>query len=129
MTSSTRDQVWEVWYPDAGATGLLVARARIAPAYVAWLHAAPDPVTVTIRDGDGAVVARVDRAARTGDQLPMTRLAIAGDTVTREDRWPTDSDLGAVVVLPGGESGILASWWNAEDGSEWRWAVEFRNRR
>jgi hypothetical protein len=33
------------------------------------------------------------------------------------------------VVLPGGEVGILLAWWNAEDGSEWRWQVEFYNQR
>jgi hypothetical protein len=33
------------------------------------------------------------------------------------------------VVLPGGEAGVLTAWWNAEDGSAWRWSVEFSNRR
>ena len=32
-------------------------------------------------------------------------------------------------VLPGGEVGALVSWWNAEDGGEWRWQVEFYNQR
>jgi hypothetical protein len=59
----------------------------------------------------------------------MTRLWIEGGTVRREDRWPTDADLGAPVILPGGEVGTLIAWWHAEDGSEWRWAVEFYNHR
>ena len=59
----------------------------------------------------------------------MTRLVRRGDAILREDRWPTDADLGAVVILPGGEAGILTAWWNAPDGSEWRWSVEFANRR
>jgi hypothetical protein len=59
----------------------------------------------------------------------MTRLARRGDAIVREDRWPTDADLGAVVILPGGEAGILKAWWNAPDGSEWRWSVEFSNRK
>jgi hypothetical protein len=25
--------------------------------------------------------------------------------------------------------GVLTAWWNAEDGSAWRWSVEFSNRR
>jgi hypothetical protein len=30
-------------------------------------------------------------------------------------------------MLPGGEVGILKSWWNAPDHKEWRWQVEFYN--
>ncbi|MEZ4553912.1 MAG: hypothetical protein R3B59_08395 [Dehalococcoidia bacterium] len=57
----------------------------------------------------------------------MTRLTKQGDAVVREDRWPDDGDLGALVLLPGGEVGTLVEWWNAADGSEWRWRVEFEN--
>jgi hypothetical protein len=49
--------------------------------------------------------------------------------VRREDRWPTQADLGSLVILPGGEVGVLTAWWNADDGSAWRWSVEFSNRR
>ena len=59
----------------------------------------------------------------------MTRFALADGVVRREDRWPTDADLGAIVILPGGEAGVLTAWWNAEDGSAWRWSVEFSNAR
>jgi hypothetical protein len=31
------------------------------------------------------------------------------------------------VILPGGEAGILKSWWHADDHSEWRWQIEFYN--
>ncbi len=34
-----------------------------------------------------------------------------------------------MVILPGREVGQLLQWWNAEDGSEWRWQVEFYNHR
>ena len=47
--------------------------------------------------------------------------------ITLEDGWPTEADLGRLVILPGGEAGILQKWWNAEDKSEWRWGVEFYN--
>ena len=124
-----RIQTWEAWFPDAAATGLLVARARIAPRDAVWLHSAPARLTVVVRDGDEWVVARGEGLERSGESLPMTLLAIDGDTVSREDRWPTDTDLGDVVLLPGGEAGILRAWWNAADGSEWRWSVEFHNRR
>jgi hypothetical protein len=59
----------------------------------------------------------------------MTRLQRRGDAIEREDRWPVESDLGALVLLPGGEVGTLTAWWNADDGSEWRWLVQFYNHR
>lgn len=123
------NHTWELWYPGAGATGIPIARARIAPTEVVWAHALPRKVSVTVRQGDDAVVARGEGLTRPGGYLPMTRLTVSGSAVSREDRWPTDDDLGAVVILPGGEAGILTAWWNADDGSAWRWSVEFSNRR
>ena len=122
-------QTWELWYPAAGATGLEFARGRIDPTTVLWVHAAPDRLAVTVRTGDDRVLARGEPLERTGRSYPMTRLTMQGDAVTREDRWPTDADLGALVILPGGEVGVLTAWWNAEDGSAWRWSVELSNRR
>jgi hypothetical protein len=59
----------------------------------------------------------------------MAILTRGGDQVARQDRWPTKEDIGQLVLLPGGEVGVLVQWWNAEDGSEWRWQVEFYNHR
>ncbi|HAF11155.1 MAG TPA: hypothetical protein DCK98_13885 [Chloroflexi bacterium] len=122
-------QTWELYYPEAAATGIEVSRARLDPTAVVWVHAAPPVLAVTVREGDDRVLARGASLKRAGPQLPMTRLEQRGANVTREDRWPTDTDLGAVVILPGGEAGVLKSWWNAADGNEWRWTVEFSNRR
>ena len=123
---ATRSQVWELWYPEAGATGLPVARASIDPTEAVWLHATPPVLSVTVREGD-TVIAKGRDLQREGPRLPMTRLSIVDGEVRREDRWPQDSDLGAVVILPGGEAGILTSWWHAPDESEWRWQLEFYN--
>ena len=122
-------QTWELWYPGAGATGLAFARARIDPVETIWVHAVPRKVSVTVRTGDDRVVARGEGISRSGSYKPMTRLSLVGDSVGREDRWPTEADLGAIVILPGGEAGVLTAWWNAEDGSAWRWSVEFSNAR
>ena len=122
-------QTWELWYPEAAANGLLIARGRLDPAKSLWVHSAPPALAVTVRDGDDRPVARGEDLARAGEQLPMTRLWVEGDEVLREDRWPTSDDIGSLVILPGGEVGVLTAWWNAEDGSEWRWSVEFYNHR
>jgi hypothetical protein len=122
-------QTWELWYPAAAATGLEFARGRLDPTDVLWVHAAPDRLAVTVREGDDRVIARGEPLERVGDYLPMTRLTLHGEEVHREDRWPTAHDLGSLVILPGGEVGTLIDWWNADDGSAWRWQVEFANRR
>jgi hypothetical protein len=118
---------WDLWYPDAGATGLPFARGRLDPTDVLWVHAAPPSLNVTVRDGEERVVARGEQLQRAGKRFPLTRLFRRGAAVEREDRWPTQADLGSLVILPGGEVGRLAAWWNAEDGSEWRWQVELYN--
>jgi len=120
-------ETWDLWFPDAGATGLPFARGRLDPTDVLWVHAAPPLLSVTVRDQRGVVVASGDRLQRTGERLPLTCLSRDDVGIRRADRWPTEADLGARVILPGGEVGQLISWWNAEDGSEWRWQVEFYN--
>jgi len=125
----TERQTWEIWYPAAAATGLLVARGRLDPTAVLWLHAAPPIVAVTVRDDADQPIASNENLNCTGEQLPMTRLWLAGGAIRREDRWPTAADLGDRVILPGGEVGVLTGWWHAGDGSEWRWSVEFYNHR
>jgi len=123
-------QTWEVFYPEAAATGLPFARCRIDPTGVLWLHAAPPTLAVVVREGDDErITARGEPLERHGERYPMTRLEREGDQIRREDRFPTAADLGAVVLLPGGEAGHLRAWWNAADGSEWRWQVEFYNHR
>lgn len=122
-------ETWEVWYPSAAADGLLVARGKLDPTETLWLHAAPDTIRVEVRSADGQRLAFGDQLDRNGESGPMTRLARQGEQISREDRWPTEADLGALVILPGGEVGRLSAWWNADDGSEWRWSVEFYNHR
>jgi hypothetical protein len=122
-------QWWELWYPGAAATGLPFARGRLGATDILWVHSAPDVLSVRVRDGDEQLLAAGHSLRRAGPQLPMTCLERRDDAVVREDRWPDDRDLGALVILPGGEVGKLVSWWNAGDGSEWRWRVEFENHR
>ena len=121
-------EVWEVWYPNAAADGLLLARGKLDATDVLWLHAAPDTIRVEVRTMAGQRLAYGDQLTASGD-YPVTCLRRQGDQIRREDRWPTEADLGALVMLPGGEVGHLTAWWNADDGQEWRWSVEFYNHR
>ena len=122
-------ETWDLWFPGPGATGLPFARARVNAEDVrdrVLVHAAPQKLQVTVRDETGRVVARGDGLERQHPG-PMSFLIRRGDTITLEDGWPTGGDIGRVVILPGGEAGILKSWWNADDRREWRWQVEFYN--
>ena len=122
-------ETWDVWYPKAGAAGLSFARGRMDHADVLLVHSAPDAMRIEVTDESGKRLAFVKRLDRNGPYFPMTRVTRKGDTFIREDEWPRDDDIGRPVLLPGGEVGILRTWWNADDGSEWRWSVEFYNHR
>lgn len=117
---------WDLRNPDGGMLGLEFARGVAEATDCMLAHSLPDRVNVTVTDETGKVVAQGDEISA-DESRPMARLWVRGDRVERENVWPDDSDLGRPVILPGGEVGILRSWWNAEDGSEWRWQVEFSN--
>lgn len=123
-------EIWDLWFPAAGATGVSFCRSRVesdAAGERVLVHAAPPKLEVTVRSGDdGSVVAKGEGLER-GAEGPMTFLVRKGDTVTLEDGWPSEDDVGRLVLLPGGEAGILTAWWHADDKSEWRWNVEFYN--
>jgi hypothetical protein len=121
-------QIWDLWYPDAAAQGLPFARGRLAATDVLLVHAAPASLDVVVRGDDGQMLAQGRGLPRTAER-PMTRLTIRAGQISREDLWPADDDIGRPVILPGGEVGILLAWWNADDGSAWRWRVEFYNHR
>ena len=90
------------------------------------VHAAPSRLDVTVRGEDGGVLARGDKLER-HEKGPMSFLVRQDQEITLQDGWPTEQDLGRVVILPGGEAGTLQKWWNAENKREWRWEVEFYN--
>lgn len=122
-------EIWDLWFPDAGATGVSFARSRVdseAAGDRLLVHAAPPHLEVTVRNEQGAVVAKGEKLER-HEEGPMSFLVRDGETISLEDGWPTDADHGRLVILPGGEAGILQKWWNADDKSEWRWQVEFYN--
>ncbi len=128
MDAPSELQIWDLWYPQAAATGISFARGRLDSTNVLLVHAPPSMLTVEIRSEDGRRLAYAQDLSQTADR-PIARLTVWGEQISREDLWPTGSDIGQSIILPGGEVGKLISWWNAEDGSEWRWQVEFYNHR
>jgi hypothetical protein len=117
---------WDLWYPKAASTGLPFARGELAPTQSLLVHAVPELLTVEVRDPEGWRLAYGKDLPRTL-QSPICLLSLDGATVVREDLWPQSSHLGLPVLLPGGEVGILTSWWNADDQKEWRWQIELSN--
>jgi hypothetical protein len=79
-----------------------------------------------VRDQDGNVITQ-DRGLERGQPGPMSYVVRHDDIISLEDGWPTQDDLGRLVILPGGEAGILKAWWHANDLSEWRWQIELYN--
>lgn len=138
MTDTTSDvktpvdsagaQTWDLWIPDVAARGVAFARGRLQASPVVLVHAAPERLDVEVRDDAGQVVARSANLQRTAD-TPMARLRRQGDTISREDFWPTEADCGTPVILAGGEVGILQAWENDAHHQEWRWRLEFYNHR
>lgn len=118
--------LWDIRSTDGGANGLEFSRARMRPHDTVLAHALPTEIDVVVRDEDGVLIAH-SAGLRDEAMTPMARLVIQGESVLRENIWPTQSDLETPVVLCGGEVGILKAWWHAEDRSEWRWSIELYN--
>jgi hypothetical protein len=119
-------QLWEIRNPDGGATGLELARARVGVVGQVLLHAAPERIDIDVMNSEGTVETR-GRNLHADGATPISRITIDGDRMIRENIWPGDADLGTVVILPGGEAGVLTAWWHADDRRSWRWSVELSN--
>ena len=120
-------EIWDLWFPDAGAQGLPFARGRLDATEVLLVHAAPATLRVDIWDDRGTLLARGERLERTA-KTPIARLQRHNGGVERVDIWPGEREIGLPVLLAGGEVGVLTAWWNELDRSAWRWSIELYNR-
>jgi hypothetical protein len=122
--------VWQLRSTDGGSAGLEFARSSIDPSRTVLVHAAPTRLDVEVL-ANGEHLIAIGRDLRPGaeeDETPMTRLVIDGTRVLRSQVWPVEEDLGSVVLLPGGEAGVLRSWATDPDRSSWTWSLELRGR-
>lgn len=118
---------WSIRSRDGAMNGLEFTRATTAGGFTRVLvHAAPGTAEVEIRAEDDRLVARAD-LDREGEYSPMTLLELDAGELHREEIWPDDSLLGLVVLIAGGEAGVLQRWEHSPDRSWWRWVVEFSN--
>ncbi|HET6818696.1 MAG TPA: hypothetical protein VFH66_15820 [Mycobacteriales bacterium] len=120
----SKQYYWDLRNPDGAMLGLEFARGVSAPTDVMLAHALPERVDVVVRDENGNVVASGDGLEHP-ETSPIARLRVDGDTVTRENIWPGEGEIGQLVILPGGEVGTVCEWTHADDHSSWRWKVEF----
>jgi hypothetical protein len=126
MSETQNLHYWSVWYPKAASTGLLLGRGLLDPTEKLLVHAAPPVLTAEVGDGDGRRLAFGQDLEAT-DNAPICILHRNGNSIQRHDIWPDETHHGLPILLPGGEVGILQSWWHAADKNEWRWQVEFYN--
>jgi len=121
--------VWQLRSVEGGSAGLEFARSAIDPSRTVLVHAAPSRLDIEVLANGERLIA-IGRDLRPGDggDTPMTRLVIDGTRVLRSQLWPDDEDLGSVVLLPGGEAGVLQSWSTDADRSSWTWSLELRGR-
>jgi hypothetical protein len=118
---------WNIRSRDGAMNGLEFSRATTAGEFRRVLvHAAPAQISVEVVDDDGRRIVQAD-VDRVGDYSPMTLLDLADGEVHRSDVWPGEEHYGLLVLLSGGEVGVLQRWEHADDHSWWRWSVEFSN--
>ncbi len=121
--------VWQLRSTEGGSAGLEFARSSIDPSRTVLVHAAPSRLDVEVlANGEHLIAIGRDLRPQGDEETPMTRLVIDGTRVLRTQLWPGEADLGSVVLLPGGEAGVLQSWVTDPDRSSWTWSLELRGR-
>ena len=99
-------ETWDLWYPKAGATGLSFARGRLDATEALLAHAAPDFITVEVRDDAGRRIAFAPDLERTL-RSPICLLRKQGDSVTR-GHLADGARAGAAATATGRRSRHLA---------------------
>ena len=115
---------WAVETSRDGEKWRFFGKGWTLPGESLLLHAVPRYLRYKRADENGSTWC--EPLERVGDE-PMTMLR--PDEGVREDLWPGPEHLGLPMLLPGGENGRLVAFEHAEDGSNWRYTLEFRGSR
>lgn len=127
--SADRDARYYVWLlrsSDGGAQGLEFARAQTDVVSTVLVHAAPTALDVEVLENGERLIATGRNLHVEGGPSPMARLFVDGVRVVRATAWPEDVDVGSVVLLAGGEAGILRAWSNDPERTRWTWSLELQ---
>jgi hypothetical protein len=119
---------WSIRSRDAGMNGLEFSRLTTAGGFTQVLvHAAPAlaEMEVTTEDGEPVARGRVDREGKWVS--PMSLIELHDGELSRTEVWPEQEHIGMLVLLSGGEAGVLQKWEHADDHAWWRWSIEFSN--
>ena len=105
-------QLWEIRNPDGGADRARTGRERGSGSSIPGAAARRARASRRRRSStsDGRVRRHEDAISHADGATPD--LAAHGRRTRRcqrENIWPTEDDLGTVVILPGGEAGILTA--------------------
>jgi hypothetical protein len=100
-------ELWDLWFPNAGATGLSFARCRVDAEVAAGrvlVHAAPRHLEVVVRNEGGDIVAE-GHDLRRGAGGPMSLLVRDGATIRLQDHWPPTTTSAPSSCSPAAKPG------------------------
>jgi hypothetical protein len=115
---------WAVETSRDGERWRFFGKGWTLPGEPLLLHAVPRFVRFKRADENGSTWC--EPLERAGEE-PMTLLDL--EQGLRRDLWPSSEHVGLPMLLPGGENGRLLAFEHAEDGSTWRYSLEFRGAR
>jgi len=119
------EECWAVETSKDGSKWRFFGKAWKSPGEPVLMHA---PVRwLRFRRLIPSEVAEWSEPLEASAETPMSIVSM--EEATRADVWPDESHVGMPMLLPGGEIGRLQSFEHAEDGSTWRYALEFRGAR
>jgi hypothetical protein len=71
MNTNSQLQIWDVWYSQAGATGIPFARGRLQETNSLLVHAPPPVLTVEVRNNRGQRLAFARDLEQTARIIPV----------------------------------------------------------
>jgi hypothetical protein len=119
------EECWAVETSKDGGKWRFFGRAWKSPGELVLMHA---PVRwVRYRQLIPVERSEWSEPVESSGETPMSIVSM--EKGTREDLWPGPEHVGLPMLLPGGEIGRLKAFEHDQDGSSWRYTLEFRGAR